>query len=69
MTLDTFEHVALLHKRMQALDAFSAVMEDHDRALKYGIPIEPEIYSVLYEDFHKFVSEHKHKILKEVEKI
>ena len=66
MTIDTFEHVAFLHKRMQALDAFSAVMDDHDRAMKYGISIEPEIYSVLFEDFQKFINENKKKILDEV---
>lgn len=69
MTLDKFEHVASLHKRMQALDAFSEALEDHNRALKYGITIDPETYSVLCEDFIKFVSEHKQRILEEVEKI
>ena len=69
MTIDKFERVAFLHKRMQALDAFSAAMEDHDRAMRFGITIESDIYAMLFEDFQKFITENKREILEEVKKL
>lgn len=66
MTLDTFEHVAFLHKRLLALEAFGSVIEDHEKAMKYGISIDSEICSMLFEDFHKLINENKKSILEEV---
>lgn len=69
MRIETFEHVAYLHRRLQALEAFGTVTEENERAVKYGINLGPEICAVLLEDFKNFINDNKRKILEEVENL